>query len=267
VNIVTLKRKQRISELRKKKIKARNKRLAAASIAGAITALLLFNSKAGASGTQYTVKKNDNLYNISKKYKVSVDLLMEINGLTTEKIMIGQRLLLPIDKTASQTEENSSLYTVQNGDTLSSIAKKYGTNVNGLKKENKLLNDKIKLGQKIIVPVENPANGEEHLYTVFPGDTLWGIAKRFGVKTDDLVKENGLRKEMVLIGQLLSIPGNAKHSEAKVIGAADSFTVEFEQDDKTFVLKVPYGAASKYQDKSGQKVTVIHKNGAVISVF
>ncbi|WP_163100802.1 muramidase family protein [Peribacillus alkalitolerans] len=267
MNSITLKRKQRIAEIRKKRMRSRNKRVAAVSIAGAITALLLFSGKVGASGTQYTVKKNDNLYNLSKKYRVSVDQLMEVNGLTTEKIVIGQRLLVPIDNTASQTEENSNLYTVRKGDTLSFIAKKYGTNVNELKKENNFQHDQIYPGQKIIVPIENPANGEDHMYSVFPGDTLWGIAKRFGVKTEDLVKENGLSKEMVLIGQRLSIPGIANHSEAKVIGAADSFTVEFEQNDKTFVLTVPYGAASKYQDKSGQKVTVIHKNGAVISVF
>ncbi|WP_108670377.1 LysM peptidoglycan-binding domain-containing protein [Peribacillus acanthi] len=267
MNTVTLKRKQRISELRKTKMKARNKKVAAASIAGAITAILFFNGKVGASGTQYTIKKNDNLYSLSKKYRVSVDQLMKVNGLTTDKIVIGQQLLVPTETTVSQTEDYSNVHTVQKGETLSFIAKMYGTSIMELKKENNFQEDRIYPGQKIIVPLENPSNEEEQMYTVFPGDSLWGIAKRFGVKVEDLVKENGLNKEMVLIGQRLSIPGVANYSEATVIGAADSFTVEFEQHGKTFVLTVPYGAASKYQDKSGQKVTVLHKNGAVISVF
>ncbi len=269
MNAILKKRKQRIAEIRKKKMRARNRKLAAATLAGAIIALTFTSSKAGACScsTDYTVKKGDTLYSLSKKYQVSKNQLMEANVLTSEKIYVGQQLLVPDH--IVETKDISGVYTVKKGDTLFSLAKKYHVSVAELKKENKLKTNLIYMGQKISVPTEFHAHEEtDAVYTVLPGDTLWGIAKRFGVTVADLKKANNLRLEMVLIGQKLNIPGTVNYTEAKVIGAVDSFTVEFEDiHQEAFVLKVPYGSASSYQKKSGQQITVVHKNKAVISIL
>ncbi|HZH62428.1 MAG TPA: LysM peptidoglycan-binding domain-containing protein [Metabacillus sp.] len=263
MNTISVKRKQRIAELRKKRMKERNKKIAFTTIAGAITALALMNGKASACSTDYTVKPKDTLYSLSKKYKVSVDQLMEANALTSEKIVVGQKILVP----DIHLEENLNLYTIQKGDTLYSLAKKYGVTVSDLKKKNNMQTDSIQIGQKISVPGQQIINNDHQMYTVVPGDTLWGIAKRFDVTTEDLAEENKLSSEMVLIGQRLTIPGAADTSKVIVVGAADSFTVEFDHQGTPLVLKVPFGVTSDYQEMSGQKVTVIHKNRAVISIF
>jgi LysM repeat protein len=218
VNTIALKRKHRIAQEREGKKRERNKKLAVATMAGAIGAFVLFNGKAGACSTNYTVKKGDNLYRLSKKYEVSVEQLMIANGLNSDKVNIGQQLLVPGEIQAPPTG----------------------------------------------IPV---VSFEKTTYIANPGDTLWGISNRFGVKLEDLMKDNKLRQKMVLIGQRLTIPGQHHFSKAEIVGAADNFTVEFDQNGEPLVLKVPYGTASSYQNKSGQKVTVIHKNGAVISVY
>ncbi|WP_066300206.1 LysM peptidoglycan-binding domain-containing protein [Bacillus sp. FJAT-29937] len=259
---ITTKRKQRIAEVRKQRMKARNKKVVITTAAGAITAIILLNGKAEAHSSAYTVKPKDNLYNLSKKYQVSVKQLIEVNGLDTEKITVGQRLLLPNKHTA----EGAVSYTVQKGDTIYSLAKQYETSIHDLKKKNNMSSDKIIVGEKLLLPTETSSNVES-IYTAVPGDTLWGIAKRFGVTAKELADANGLSKEMILIGQKLNIPGAVQIAEAEVVGAADSFTVEFTEQGKPLVLQVPYGTASDYQKKSGQKVHVIYKNGSVILIY
>jgi LysM repeat protein len=266
---VTLKRKQRIAKVRKEKMIARNKKVTIAAVAGTVSLLMFMNGKAGACAcsTHYTVAEKDTLYSLAKRHGISVNQLKEANLLEADTIYVGQELLVPDHPVAAPISNNNEYYIVKKGDTLFSLSKKYGTTVNELKKENHLLSDNIKTGQKIKVPVADVRYGSEELYTVYPGDTLWGIAQRFGVKTDELAKVNMLKHEMVLIGQRLTIPGDAEMTEAEIVGASDSFSVEFLHKGEYFVLKVPYGSAQDFQRKSGQGVKVIHKNGALISAF
>ncbi|MCA1055432.1 LysM peptidoglycan-binding domain-containing protein [Rossellomorea aquimaris] len=259
---ITMKRKHRIADARKQKARSRNKKIVAATAAGTITALLLANGKAGACSTEYTVKKNDTLYSLAKKYEVTVEQLMEANALASDKIMAGQQLLVP-DK---PNHNELFSYTVKRGDTLYSLAKQHGMTVEEITYLNKKASDQIKIGEDLSLPAGQSSSEVGEFYTVLPGDTLWGISHRYGLKPESVAKANGLQLDMVLIGQNLFIPGEAEVSQAAIIGAVDSFSVEFKDDKEEFVLKVPYGTAESYQKKSGQLVTVIHKNGAVISV-
>nr|WP_318509615.1 LysM peptidoglycan-binding domain-containing protein [Bacillus sp. T3] len=204
---------------------------------------------------------------------MSLKLLMVANGLTTEDIKIGQTLLVPYenpvtnDSPLDSSEDLAGTYTVKKGDTLFSLSKKFHISVNELIKENKLLSEKIYVGQKLFVPTEVHSKETEAVYTVAPGDSLWGIAKRFGVKVEDLKNVNTLISDGVIIGQKLHIPGVALFTEVEVIGAADSTTVEFDKNGDPLILTVPYGSASGYQELSGQNITIIHQNGALISII
>ncbi len=94
--------------------------------------------------------------------------------------------------------DNNNYYIVKKGDTLWSIASKYGTSVNKLKEINNLSSNLISIGQKLILPSTNK-------YIVKKGDTLYGISRKFNTTVSDLVKLNNLKSSTLQIGQVLII--------------------------------------------------------------
>ena len=95
----------------------------------------------------YTVKKGDSLYTIARNYNTTIDKIKNLNNLTSNNLSIGQILKIP---TTTNTN-NSIIYTVQKGDSLYSIAKKYNTTIDNIKKKNNLTSNLLSIGQKIII--------------------------------------------------------------------------------------------------------------------
>jgi len=103
-------------------------------------------------------------------------------------------------------------YTVRPGDTLSGIARAYGTTVNAIMSANNLYSSRIYVGQVLIIPNGGGGGGGggwcSQTYVVRPGDTLSGIARWFGVSTQSLAQANGLyNPSFIYVGQRLCIPG------------------------------------------------------------
>lgn len=100
--------------------------------------------------SEYIVQKGDSLWKISRDYNITVKELIELNNLTTTTLQIGDKLLVPINKTEKS-------YTVQRGDTLWSIAKENNVTVNELKEKNNLTTNLLSIGQKLIIPTKKEA--------------------------------------------------------------------------------------------------------------
>lgn len=152
-----------------------------------------------ATGT-YTVQPGDTLSDIAAKYGTTYQNLAAINGIgDPNQIFPGQ--VLKVTGTASQ----ESTYYVQAGDTLSSIANKFGTTISNLVSINHISNPNvIYVGQKIYVG--EATQGQSNAYTVQAGDTLSGIAAKFGTTWQDLAQKNGLANPNVIyVGQTLTI--------------------------------------------------------------
>lgn len=149
----------------------------------------------------YTVKKGDSLYQIAKKYNTTIDTLKKINNLTSNTLSIGQIITLPQD--SEELPKDYTTYTVQKGDSLYQIAKKYNTTIENLKKINNLTNNTLSIGQKIQVPIFNE---EYFLYNVVKGDSLYQIAKKYNTTTNDIKSLNNLTSNILSIGQTLKIP-------------------------------------------------------------
>lgn len=98
---------------------------------------------------------------------------------------------------------DSVSYTVQAGDSLWLIARKYGTTVNAIKQANGLTGDTLQIGQILRIPTSGKPYFE---YTVSAGDTLWQLSLRFGTTVDAIKQANGLTGNTLQIGQILRIP-------------------------------------------------------------
>ena len=156
----------------------------------------------------YIVKKGDTLYSIALKNGISVDTLKSLNNLTNDTLSIGQILTL------KPTMSNELEYIVKKGDTLYSIAKNNGTDVNTLKALNNLDNNIVFIGQTIKLPssykepeINVPSNG----YIVKNGDTLYSIALKNGVTVKELLDANDLDNNILSIGQTIIIPNKINY--------------------------------------------------------
>ena len=151
----------------------------------------------------YIVKKGDSLYSIANKYNTTVDELKRINNLTSNILSIGQVLKLPSDKVSDiEKEENTISYTVQKGDSLYSIARKYDTTIDRIKKLNNLTTNLLSIGQVLLIPTDTNL---ETTYTVQKGDSLYSIAKKYDTTVDRLKQLNNLSSNLLSIGQILIV--------------------------------------------------------------
>ena len=148
----------------------------------------------------YKVVSGDTLYSIANKLDTSVSELKKINNLSNNLLSVGQILKIP---TKIVDIGDTELYQVKSGDTLYSIANKYGISVNELKTINNLNNNNLSIGQLLNVP---SGLSSVNSYIVEKGDTLYSIAKKFDISVNKLKEYNNLTSNLLNVGQKILIP-------------------------------------------------------------
>ena len=106
-------------------------------------------------------------------------------------------------------------YTVKKGDSLYSIARLYDVSVEDLKTFNKLTSNVLSIGQVLRIP-DIVEKSDTSVYYVKKGDSLYGIAKSYGVSVEDIKRLNSLSSNSLSIGQELLIPGLSSENNASV---------------------------------------------------
>ena len=159
----------------------------------------------------YKVSSGDTLWKLSQKFNTNVQAIKQANDLQSDSLKVGQRLIIP-----------KAMHTVVQGDYLSVLAKKYGVSIDAIKQANNKAVDSTQLGETLIIPyefesssitdkVEAPKDSDPKptgsSYTVVSGDTLSGIAKKFGTTVSALKSANQLTSDMIHVGQTLTVPG------------------------------------------------------------
>ena len=173
---------------------------------------------------EHFVVSGETMGRIARKYRVSSRLLADANPrVNPRRLRIGQRLVVPTggaistsmarrmsDPVPAAGTNTSGYHRVKRGETLSGIADEYGVSQRELRVWNKLdARGLIRIGQRLRVsPPGTKAPSASRTHIVRWGDTLSGLAKRYGVSVAELRRANGLSAAMTLrAGDSLKIPG------------------------------------------------------------
>lgn len=109
---------------------------------------------------------------------------------------------------------------VKKGDTLWGLSNQYGTSINSIKSENKLKSDIIYIGQTLSINGKSSSgsssgnNSSSSTYKVVKGDSLWKIANKYKMSVNQLKSLNGLKTDLIRIGQVLKVKGSTSGSNS-----------------------------------------------------
>jgi LysM repeat protein len=145
-----------------------------------------------------------------------------------QKNIETQTPVLPEDKFSVEAhgvkEDMAFFHTVQMGETLFAIAKKYNVQVEGIKALNKLVSDNITVGMKLIINPNQPAvlPNEESVvpgyHEVRQGETLYSIARLYNTTVNEIMALNELVTDTIKVGdELIIVPMNGEKAKEEII--------------------------------------------------
>ncbi|HET7313755.1 LysM peptidoglycan-binding domain-containing protein [Salinisphaera sp.] len=161
--------------------------------------------------TTHVVHRGDTLSRLAQTYGVSVAALRQANHLPSDRIRIGQSLIVPRPggHQSAPPAEPSQTYIVQSGDTLWHIGQRYNVSVASLKRANGSAVATLHPGQHIDIPgaAKPPAPST---VVVHSGDSLWAIAQANDVTVEQLRRWNRMHKDTPLMpGSTIAVDGPA----------------------------------------------------------
>ena len=186
------------------------------------------DEKSSGSDNYYIVAKGDNLSAIARKNNVSVQNLKEWNNLIDTNVKVGSQLIISSNEIVANndnTEFKNLEHVVGKGEFLGAIARKYKISIDDLREWNKISDNSVQAGTKLIVgkvAVEEVKSKKEKntaiatanakakakLYQVQKGDSLFKISQKFpGVTVNDIKKWNNIKEESIQPGMKLKING------------------------------------------------------------
>ena len=172
---------------------------------------------ANTESIEYTIQSGDTLSAIARRYGTTVQELVNINNIQNPDLIYpGEKLRILTNSTIPGNEERGTgdiIYTVRRGNTLSQIARAYNVSIEHIVELNNIENPNlIYPGQKLritesnvteLAPVDNTI---QVYYVVKQGDTLYGIARKFGITLNEILQYNAIQNpNLIYPGQTIKI--------------------------------------------------------------
>jgi len=247
-------------------------RTAAIAVAAALSTTAV-GALPAAADEAHRVQPGDTVSALAHRYGSSTSAIVQANGLNDRAlIVIGQTLTIPTSSGSSTSKQVAAggTHTVAAGDTVWDLARRYGTTVSAIIKANDLGSGAvIRIGQKLTI--DGASGGTDAgsssagattvastttsatSHTVKSGDTVWDLARRYGVSVSSITKANGLGSAAVIrVGQSLSIPGGTAAGSSPATSGGSAPTLATGDNLGDFG-----GATQSYTVKAGDTLAAI----------
>ena len=250
-------------------------------------------SAAALAADPVVVKPGDTLTSLARRHDVSVADLVAWNAIADpNRIYVGQRLVItstaaPAVAPAPAAPAAAVVHTVQRGESLWGIARRYGTSVAAVATANAIANPgRIFAGQRLTIPgapAPTSAPGAPEaapaapatVHTVQRGESLWAIAQRYGATVGAISSHNGIANPgRIFAGQRLTIPGTGSAAApaptaasmpaamARLVAGRDAVRRVIIEEAAAFGVPAAFALAVAWQE-SGWRQEVVSHAGAV----
>ncbi|MER0468574.1 LysM peptidoglycan-binding domain-containing protein [Bacillus cabrialesii subsp. cabrialesii] len=240
----------------------------------------------------YTVKSGDSLWLIANEFKMTVQQLKKLNGLSSDMIRAGQKLKVsgtvsssPSSSSSTKSSSNKSssssassgTYKVKLGDSLWKVANKVSMSVAELKVLNNLKSDTIYVNQVLKTKSSGSDTSSKDTsshsnktaattkYTVKSGDSLWKIANNYNLTVQQIRNSNNLKSDVLYVGQVLKLTGKASSgssssssSSSNAGSGTTTSTYTVKSGDSLWVIAQKFNVtAQQIREKNNLKTDVL----------
>jgi N-acetylmuramoyl-L-alanine amidase len=172
--------------------------------------------------TTHVVRAGETLGTIASRYGIKVAQIVAANGITGDRIYVGQQLRLVPAAGAAPTTASS--YVVRAGDTLSSIARRFGTTIRSLQDANGIRDaDLVRIGRTLKIPAGGTGGGSTLRCPVQGGANVmndWGFPRSGGRfhEGNDLFARRGTPAVATVSGNVVQTTGKLGGNQVKLLG-------------------------------------------------
>ncbi len=180
----------------------------------------------------HQIGERETLYAISKRYGTPITSILDYNNTADAGLEIGQILKIPYVPKSKTKSGDGTIHKVAPKETLYSIAKLYNVTVDELKAWNNLKDGGISTDQELIVrkkgtttPTTTVSNVVKGKHTVGSGETLYSIARQYGVTVPQLMEWNKLTGSDVNVGDVLTVAGTGIEQKTQTAAVGTSTVI------------------------------------------